>query len=704
MLQYILKRYRPLLNQALIWLLFAFSFWLIESKMFGLNFALIPGDLGDARFNNYILEHFFRWLSGLDKSYWSASFFYPYSNNIAFSDNLLGSAPFYVLFRFVGLDRETAFQGWYIIGLILNFAAAAFVLSRLKLKSLAVGMGAFFFTFGLPLLAQETHAQLLYRFCVPLACFYLWEFSQKPRLDKWIALVLGVVWQFYLSIYLGIFLTLLMIVMFVLIPCITHPQSFMDALLYWPTKLKIAWQKPSPLWRFLALLATLILGGGLVLLLQPYYTVLKVYGFSRNWDEVASMLPRWQSYLVADNSQLWHSISGFISDLPMRSEQQLFPGLAVIIILVIGIVWPIKTPNRQVAWLNFFSIVALVIMTFYFSGFSLYQIIAGLPGLNSIRAVSRIELVLMWPQALFIACVIDAFIRSSKRTLSFVNILVVCLLGLLISETVFYTHQTFSKSEAQARISELRHLIPPSTPKKPILFLASRIGDPWWMAEIDAMLLSQDLGWPTINGYSGNYPPDYGLPTNSCILMPQRIVGYMQFANITGPSFYSNMLSSIVPIGFNDCDPNWGKISPLSLGPFPAGLFSGINLKLNSISLSGANLIVEVEISNHSSYDLPWFSLTGNPFRLSWRFVQVDDNTPISGFDTRQDLVKDVPPNTNSFVTISASPPSETGRYQIEVTAVQEEVAWFQDRGMPVAKSDQIISIDLSNKITFIPK
>jgi hypothetical protein len=84
--------------------------------------------------------------------------------------------------------------------------------------------------------------------------------------------------------------------------------------------------------------------------------------------------------------------------------------------------------------------------------------------------------------------------------------------------------------------------------------------------------------------------------------------------------------------------------------------------------------------------------------------VRVDDNTPISDFVTRQDLVKDIPANTDAIVTISAHPPSETGRYQIEVTAVQEHFAWFHDRGMPIAKSDQIISIDLSNNITIIQK
>lgn len=698
------KHSRHFVNQALIWLVFAGSFWLVITRMFGPNFALIPGDLGDARFNNYILEHFFRWLTGLDKSYWNASFFYPYSNNIAFSDNLLGSAPFYVLFRFIGLDRESAFQGWFVTGFILNFASAAFVLLRLKLKSIAVGMGAFFFTLGLPFLAQETHAQLLYRFCIPLACYWLWRFSQEPRLFTWVALVIALVWQFFLSIYLGIFLILLLVAMTLLIPLFSPLHPIWNALFYWPKKARAAWQQTHPIWRFFSVLITIVLSGSLIFLLRPYYIATKVFGFSRSWDEVTSMLPHWQSYLIADNSQLWHSISASIPDLPMRSEQQLFPGLAVLLIILIGLFLKIKTPNRNIAWIHLLSALVLSVFTFYLSGFSLYRVIAGLPGINSIRAVSRIELVLMWPVALFIAYAIDALLRSSKRGLSLVNILVAGLLVLLIAETALYTHQTFSKADAQARIITLRNQIPSSTPDKPILFLASQTGDPWWMAEIDAMLLSQDLGWPTLNGYSGNYPPNYGLPTITCNLMPQRIYGFMQFFQITDPSFYTNAISRVVPIGFKDCDPNIQKINPLSIGPFPADLFSNISLHLDSISTDGTNLQLQVVISNQSSYNLPWISLTGNPFRLSWRYVRVDDNTPISDFVTRQDLSKEIPQKTNSTVTISAQPPPETGRYHIEVTAVQEHFAWFYDRRVPIARSNQIIEVDLAGKISILPK
>jgi hypothetical protein len=44
----------------------------------------IPGGFDDARFNMYVLEHGYRWLLGLDKSFWSAPFFYPAQNVIYF--------------------------------------------------------------------------------------------------------------------------------------------------------------------------------------------------------------------------------------------------------------------------------------------------------------------------------------------------------------------------------------------------------------------------------------------------------------------------------------------------------------------------------------------------------------------------------------------------------------------------------------------
>src|SRR6478609_2454772 len=94
------------------------------------DLSKIPGDLGDARFNMYVLEHGYRFFKGADSSFWSAPFMYPFPNTIALSDNLLGTLPVYSFFRMLSLDRETAFQCWLISLCILNFAAAYLVVKK----------------------------------------------------------------------------------------------------------------------------------------------------------------------------------------------------------------------------------------------------------------------------------------------------------------------------------------------------------------------------------------------------------------------------------------------------------------------------------------------------------------------------------------------------------------------------------------------
>jgi len=132
-------------------------------------FSAVPGDLGDARFNSVILEHLFQWVTGHADNLWSPSFFYPYEGALAFSDNHFGSVAPYILLRSLGAGREMAYDGWFLIGCLLTYVATYAALPRLGISLLGAAAGAFVFTFALPVLAQEGHAQLIYRFAVPLA-------------------------------------------------------------------------------------------------------------------------------------------------------------------------------------------------------------------------------------------------------------------------------------------------------------------------------------------------------------------------------------------------------------------------------------------------------------------------------------------------------------------------------------------------------
>jgi hypothetical protein len=62
----------------------------------------------------------------------------------------------------------------------------------------------------------------------------------------------------------------------------------------------------------------------LLLLFYPYLQVKSLYGAKRGWGEIASMLPRPQSYLLSDISLFWPtSTSKFFASIPVHGEQQM---------------------------------------------------------------------------------------------------------------------------------------------------------------------------------------------------------------------------------------------------------------------------------------------------------------------------------------------------------------------------------------------
>jgi hypothetical protein len=692
---------REIFNWLEILAIFGISLWLIVIRPLGPNLSRLPGDLGDSRFNNYILEHDFRWITGQDSSLWNAPFSYPYPLTLTFSDNHFGSMLIYDFSRWSGLDRESALQSWYIISFLLNFVAVAYVLKKLKLKPLAIGIGAFFFTFGLPVLAQEGHVQLAYRFCIPLACLALWQFSQRPHFKQLVLLLLWWVWQFFLSIYLGFFLSLLLASVVVILP-LTQDKPLNGYFHYWPRLFIQAWKSLKLKVGIVYLFLTISLLGALVYLLQTYATASKIYGFTRSWDEVIQMLPRIQSYFIADQSKLWKPFTFLSAGITSyRWEHQLFVGISVFLLLALGIVWRFKSPYRKLAFLFLGAAGVLVLLTLNVGGFSLYKLIWYLPGANSIRAITRIILVLMWPIAFFIAIELDALLNISNKKGGY-SAIVLIFLALIVTESIFFNHITYSKKDSVTRLQTLREQLPTNLPKDPVLFVWNPENNPWYLSELDAMMLSQNLGWPVLNGYSGNLPQGYG-PTKYCDQAAVRIIRYMNFAKITDQSIYKNLISRVVSIGPADCQ-LLKEVPTLSVtyfsGSFSPELFSGISINLLSLTKKENHLYIQIDIVNHSSQTLPAESSSGNPFRLSWRMLNAAQGDTMLGFDTRGDLISDIPAGEHALMTIVTVPPTEKGKYSVEVSAVQESIAWFHNRGMLPARSTQTINVDDSGQWT----
>ncbi|HEX9935191.1 MAG TPA: hypothetical protein VGB38_08345, partial [bacterium] len=291
--------------------------------------------------------------------------------------------------------------------------------------------------------------------------------------------------------------------------------------------------------------------------------------FARQWDEVATMLPRRRSYFQADSSQIWGNLSRKLQGVPMRWEHQLFPGLAALLLVFAGIVWRPRSQNRSASWLYLWAVVVLVGMTFYYRGVTLYRLIWPIPGLSNVRVVTRLTLVLLWPMSFFIAYIIDAWLRLRNRQPWLLWGTAVFMSGLLMTETLAFNHATVKKADAKSRLDQVKNRIPVKTPQDRILIVAGDPDKPWFENELDAMLVAQDLGCPVMNGYSSNFPGNYG-PTYGCARIPERIASYMFFAHITDESFYLDMVKRIVPIGFDECDRGmWLTMPSVSIPPKP---------------------------------------------------------------------------------------------------------------------------------------
>ncbi|MBL7933574.1 MAG: hypothetical protein JNL60_16850 [Bacteroidia bacterium] len=165
-----------------------------------------PGDLIDGRFNNYLLEHAYNYFMGLESSFWNAPFMYPEEKVISYSDNLLGTAPFYIMFRILGCDREMAFQCWYILLAILNFTSCYILLKYLFKNTYAAALGAMIFAFSLALHSQMAHAQTFPRLAIPLSFLMGLMFLREMRVRYFLWSVFFVVYQFYCGIYIGFML------------------------------------------------------------------------------------------------------------------------------------------------------------------------------------------------------------------------------------------------------------------------------------------------------------------------------------------------------------------------------------------------------------------------------------------------------------------------------------------------------------------
>jgi predicted small secreted protein len=109
---------------------------------------------------------------------------------------------------------------------------------------------------------------------------------------------------------------------------------------------------------------------------------------------------------------------------------------------------------------------------------------------------------------------------------------------------------------------------------------------------------------------------------------------------------------------------------------------------------AGQKETIRVKVRNAS--DVQWYARGGeintnpdNRFYLAAgnRWLKPDGSL-ITSMDGRYGLPGDLKPFEEVEVPLQISAPKEPGKYLLEVDLVQEQVAWFSDKGSPTARTE----------------
>ena len=475
-------------------LIFFFGIWYFCLRILGTGLEFIPGDFGDSRFINFLLEHGHQWMHGNAGDFWNANFMHPFPNVIAISDNMLGTMPIYSLWRSLGFSYETSYQLWWIVICSLNFWSAFFVVNKwFKRWDFAI-LAAWIFAFTIFNFGQFSYMQMMIRFLVPIVFYAGTKMVDTSKLKYLAYFSFGIVIQFYSVIYTGFFL-LYFSVFFIIVYAIFKKKYFFF----------IPYFKKDTILKSLLIIGLSLIA--MLWLIKPYMHISEILGF-RSYQEIEGLLPTWKTFLFPADASSWTVLyKNFQPDSPYwwlhHNFMGLIPFLCLITIPYFWIYWKIKKKEiSPLIWAV--TISTFIIFIFFFKtadGHSLYKLLFKLPGMNSIRVMNRFIHVTLF---MLLIGLISIFQKLPVKW-SYLLFLIVFLDNSFAPDRMIRQE----KSEIVDRREDVIKIVKNNIEKKHEAFAIIDSNQAFFITHIDAMQAALFLNIPTINGYSSSGPVNH---------------------------------------------------------------------------------------------------------------------------------------------------------------------------------------------------
>jgi len=555
-------------------------------------------------------EHMWRWLNGL-VSFRDTEFFYPYKTALGFSDVFFVQGLAYSVFRFVGLDSLSSWVNVTIILVIIGNIGWV-VIAKKYLKNFIIQ-----FLFVLTMISSVSFVHYFtfnanvvgYAFLSWMLVFFLNISNEKKTTNFHVKVNLFVIAFFIyaLSCWYAAFFLLMTIILKLAIFIFYY--GFRINLRFTPLIVKV-YLYFSPVIVFFIWLFYFVY---ISVSDQPERSVTEMITNSPRIQQISrganpngggmegAVFSELYKWLKLDNPIVFNEVLG-----DWGGGIGLFLPLLIIAVLFSNLF--VTKVIKDYSWIVAVSSTYIYFMVFG-NNISLHSYFFNLvPGLNSIRSPSRYIIFIGFAGIFLVFYYFDRIISRSKNY--FVNIAV-----LLLIVTVFLDQQRISYKgwDRENFINPALMALKSEIQNNCDYFYYDKPGG-WWYDQIEALAFAVQIGVPTVNGYSGAFPPNYpdlswneDAPSLQIFDWMKQIEEDKKGCLILGNSnvrYLSNLVPSVDFYGFTEEESNGSSNWRWAVSKEAHLLFIGKenSRQLIEFELRGAtcfeNQMIEVFVSN----------------------------------------------------------------------------------------------------------
>lgn len=343
-----------------------------------LNLDGFAGDPGDPLLNSWILAWDTHALLARLPYFFNANIFFPYSLTLAYSETLLGDLP--IAAPIIALTHNPLLAHNVLV--LLSFIAGGwfmyFTVSRLTGSGWAGLVAGAIFAYQLERFAGFTHLQLLTTQWLPLVLYCLDRVLTQGRWRYWLGLVIFFNLQFLSSYYVGIFMSVTLVLLL---------AGYLALKVAQPTR-KMVWQITA----FAAVTAAINIP-----LAAPYFTLARQLKLERTVGDLVGLSGSPRDYITASPTHWLYGALGRTFDPGhlRGGEHYLFLGVTVWLLVLVGLLWrggEATARRKALLMLGVLGVLVLLSWGPQLGGLPLpYRLLFDhVPGFKSIRVPARL--------------------------------------------------------------------------------------------------------------------------------------------------------------------------------------------------------------------------------------------------------------------------------------------------------------------------